>query len=157
MAASFEEMIKNSYCFGLAYDSSVKECKVCEVHLKCEAKCRLGQATKPTPVKVATPAEVNTKDVVKQTESVPVVSTNKPSKKGKKATTPAKLPKKKETEKPPVTYASDMPSFRNISMEDLENLAKTRGCDMEALAKYTVPQIRRMRLTMAIKKTYVLP
>ena len=36
--ASIEEMIKKSTCFGVAYDGSVRECKICEVKLKCENK-----------------------------------------------------------------------------------------------------------------------
>ena len=153
--ASFEDMIKTSGCFGLAYDGTVKECRICEVRLKCESKCRMGQVSKPAPVQIATPIEVNTVEEVKSVSTVPVIQPED-TKKVKKPAPPIKAPNKKEkvVEKPPVQYAADMPNFRGFSMEELENMAIKRGCDMKDLEKYVVPNIRRMRLTMAIKKTY---
>lgn len=147
--ATYDEMIKSSGCFGLAYDGTVKECNLCEVRVKCEAKCRLGQASKPMNIPVLDPKEVNTIDTVKSADTVPVVTATT-----KKPKTVNKPPRKKEAEKPPIQYASDMPEFKNYSVEELENLAKERGCDLTGFEKYIVPNIRRMRLTMAIKKTY---
>ena len=50
-----------------------------------------------------------------------------------------------------------MPDFKNFSVEELEKMAIERGCDLTGFEKYVVPNIRRMRLTMTIKKTYELP
>lgn len=50
---------------------------------------------------------------------------------------------------PTVSY----PDFKNYSMEDLEKLAIERNAD-PSWQKYDNKGIRRMRLTMAIKKTY---
>jgi hypothetical protein len=46
------------------------------------------------------------------------------------------------------------PDFKNMSMEDLEKLANERQAD-PSWQRFNNQGIRRMRLTMALKKTYV--
>lgn len=134
--ATIEEMIKNSSCFGVAFDGSVRECKICEVKLKCESKCRLGVDSKPASVNVATADEVTH-------------SNNK-----KKKTTNKKSVPVKEAAKPKAEYADDMPNFKSMSVDEIEQLAEERGIDMSQFEKYKAANIRRMRVTMALKKTY---
>ena len=135
--ATIEEMIKNSSCFGLAYDGTVRECKICEVKLKCESKCRLG-VTKPEQVDVADTSEITEKDTKKTASAA-----KKPAVKAKEA-----------AKKPAVQYADDMPDFKSLSMEELESLAGERGIDLAEFQKYSAANIKRMRMTMALKKTY---
>lgn len=143
MANNIEEMIKSSKCFGIAFDGSVKECKICEVRLKCESKCRCGVGE--TPKK---PSSVNLadKDEVSMSEQAMDKSKAKESdKKAKKATTKAKAEKK---------YADDMPDFKSMSIEELADLLNSRGGNADEFEKYSAENIKRMRMTMAIKKTY---
>ena len=60
----------------------------------------------------------------------------------------------KEKTKDEVTYNSDMPDFKPMSIEDLVELAKERGLNPADFDKYTHTNIKKMRLTMALKKTY---
>ena len=154
---TIEDMIKSSSCFGLAYDETVNDCQICEVRLKCESKCRLGQVVKPAPIEIATPQEITSQSVTKANKpgaTVLVVPNKKPTKPTKK---PTKPPTKKTSvnEKTPVNYSPDMPAdFKEFDMDQLQKMAKERGCDMSEFDKYKSQQILRMRLTMAIKKTY---
>ena len=108
--ANIEEMIKNSKCFGVAYDGSVKECKICEVKLKCENKCRCGIGE--TPKK---PESVNLADKDEVSMSDAAISKSK----AKEADKKAKKPAKKDTAKAEVKYADDMPDFKSMSIEEL--------------------------------------
>lgn len=143
--ANIEEMIKNSKCFGVAYDGSVKECKICEVKLKCENKCRCGIGE--TPKK---PESVNLADKDEVSMSDAAISKSK----AKEADKKAKKPAKKDTAKAEVKYADDMPDFKSMSIEELCQLLNERGGDASEFDKYSAENIKRMRLTMAIKKTY---
>ena len=143
--ANIEEMIKNSKCFGVAYDGSVKECKICEVKLKCENKCRCGIGE--TPKK---PESVNLADKDEVSMSDAAISKSKAKESDKKA----KKPAKKDTAKAEVKYADDMPDFKSMSIEELFQLLNDRGGDASEFDKYSAENIKRMRLTMAIKKTY---
>lgn len=143
--ANIEEMIKNSKCFGVAYDGSVKECKICEVKLKCENKCRCGIGE--TPKK---PESVNLADKDEVSMSDAAISKSK----AKEADKKAKKPAKKDTAKAEVKYADDMPDFKSMSIEELCQLLNERGGDASEFNKYSAENIKRMRLTMAIKKTY---
>lgn len=143
--ANIEEMIKNSKCFGVAYDGSVKECKICEVKLKCENKCRCGIGE--TPKK---PESVNLADKDEVSMSDAAISKSK----AKEADKKAKKPAKKDTAKAEVKYADDMPDFKSMSIEELCQILNERGGDASEFDKYSAENIKRMRLTMAIKKTY---
>ena len=143
--ANIEEMIKNSKCFGVAYDGSVKECKICEVKLKCENKCRCGIGEIPKK-----PESVNLADKDEVSMSDAAISKSK----AKEADKKAKKPAKKDTAKAEVKYADDMPDFKSMSIEELCQLLNERGGDASEFDKYSAENIKRMRLTMAIKKTY---
>ena len=156
MAMSVEEMIKNSQCFGVAFDSKVPECKTCDVKTKCEAKCRSASkplASKPLPTLVAEVEEITTK-VTSQPKVANTEKENKPSAQKQEKT--VQQPTKK-TVKETVTsksYSSDMPEFKTLSMEQLEEIAVQRGANLADFEKFTAPNIRRMRLTMFLKKTF---
>lgn len=140
MATSIEDLIKSSICFGVAYDGSVKECKICEVRLKCKSKCEMGTGElpkKPEATTVADTSEVTLKD------DAPAAP--KAEKK------PAKAVKK---DKPTVNYADDMPDLKAMEFDALCTLATERGVDLADFEKYSNESIKRMRLTMAIKKTF---
>ncbi len=142
---SVEEMIKSSSCFGLAYDASVKECKICEVRTKCKSKCEGGNVELPKkPASVA----LADKDEVSMSDS----AVDKSKAKEKSAT--AKKPVK-EKKKSDVKYSDDMPEdFKSMSIEELAELLTKRGGDPAEFDKYSAENIKRMRMTMAIKKTY---
>lgn len=145
MANNIEEMIKSSKCFGIAFDGSVKECKICEVRLKCENKCRLGVGEtpqKPASVNLADKDEVSTSDVAA-------------AKSNAKEKSNAKKPAKEKSTKNEVQYSDDMPAdFKSMSIEELSELLNSRGGDASEFDKYDKEAIKRMRMTMAIKKTY---
>lgn len=162
--ATFEELIQQSGCFGFAYDPDVRECQRCDVKTKCEARCRATMVSKPATVTIAAPADVDSEAEVKTSAKVLVVpqlnkkAEEKPIEKPKKVEKPAE-PKpekpKKAVEKPVINYSPDMPAFKDLPMEELEKLAAERGIDVPSvIEKYSAPNIKRMRLTMALKKTY---
>lgn len=137
------QKIKESKCFGFAYDKDAPECKICEVANLCAQRVMNG-VKKPTPsptVKKNTAAE-NTSDTMK-----PETTRPEPQKEATKPT------KKKESKKSSKNYDPSMPDFKAMSNEDLDKLAVERGLDLEGF-NYSNVSIRRMRLTMAIKKTY---
>lgn len=61
---------------------------------------------------------------------------------------------KKKVMKSNKKYASDMPDFRVTPLEELERLTLERYGSLDEFEKYTDPKIKRMRLTMVLKKTY---
>ena len=142
--ATIEEMIKESICFGIAYDSTVKECKICEVRTKCKAKCECGTGDlpeKPDSVVLADKEEVSLSDeVLDKTKRKETSGT------GKKPV--------KEKKKSDIQYSEDMPDFKQMDMTEIENLLVTRGGNLTDFEKYKNVNIRKMRLVMALKKTY---
>ena len=149
--ASVEQQIKESTCFGLAYDPKVKECKICEVALKCESKCRNGN------IEIKEPVNVVMTDIDDVT-ATPEQPSKQPSKAAsqkatKKSTNGDKKPKK---EKPPKNYSPDMPDLSKMSDEELDALGSERGIDVEALhEKFSSSvNIYKMHLKMRLKKTY---
>lgn len=155
MAMTTEEMIQASQCFGVAFDPTVSECKQCDVHLRCEQKCRMGRAmvpTRPMSTMLADPMDVLEPDTAPQQPKV--TSTPKP-----KASTPApaQTSPPKKTVKDAVkskNYSPDMPEFKGLTMAQLEKMVVERGGDLAEFDKYKAENIRRMRLTMYLKKTY---
>ena len=144
MAMTTEEMINASQCFGVAYDSTVPECKQCDVHLRCEQKCRMGRAmipTRPMPTMLAEPMEV--------------LEPDKPKSQPSAATPAAQIPKKtvKEAVKSK-NYDPAMPEFKGLTMAQMEKMVVERGGNLEEFDKYKAENIRRMRLTMFLKSTY---
>lgn len=163
---TIEEMIKNSSCFGVAFDGKVRECKICEVRMKCESKCRMGLS----PV-VPSPSDIIDIEAPEENKAEAVSSNSKPeavelADKGEISMDESTLEKvQKEKDKKPVKakkpvaavveYDESMPEFKSMSMESLEALLVERGGNIEEFNKYTNPAIRKMRLIMALKKTYV--
>lgn len=151
--ATVEEMIKSSICFGVAYDGSVKECKICEVRTKCKAKCECGTGSIDTdklPKKPEKPeqAPLADKDEVSNSDKAVEKSLKK-----EQSGTAKKPPKKQKPSE--VRYEDGMPNFKEMSIEDIEKMLKDKGEDLSGFEKYVKnPNIHKMRLTMAIKKHY---
>lgn len=154
MAMTTEEMINASQCFGVAFDPTVSECKQCDVHLRCEQKCRMGRTTMPTrpmstmlagPMDVLEPATTS-----QQPKSTP---TSKP----KTSTSAQPSTPIKKTVKDAVkskNYDPAMPEFKGLTLQQMEKMVVERGGDLADFEKYKAENIRRMRLTMYLKKTY---
>lgn len=145
MAKTVEQMIKESTCFGYAYDESVKECKICEVCKKCKAKCegaKVDTPKKPDSVVLAD------KDEVSESEAAAKKSAEK--EKSKDAKKPTTKPKKESN----VKYADDMPDFQPMSLDEIQELLVNRGGNLADFDKYKADNIKRMRMVMALKKTY---
>lgn len=140
-----EEMIKKSTCFGIAYDSSVHECRICEVKLRCESKCRCGVGEVPQKPESVVLAD---KDEVSMTEEAMEKS------RAKERDAKAKKPLRERKQSTAAEYDESMPDFKPMSVEDLENLLTERGGNVADFQKYTNLSIKKMRLTMALKKTY---
>ena len=132
MSMTIEEMIKNSECFGIAFDSLTPECRTCDVKHRCEAKYRINNTIKPVTL------VASVEDIV-------------PSTKSTKSKDESKKSVKSLVEK---TYREDMPEFRKLNLEQIEKLAVARGLDLTEFEKFKAVSIKRMRLTMALKKTY---
>ena len=148
---SVEEMIRNSQCFGIAYDDRVPECRACDVKTKCDAKCRSTFnmiVSRPAPTVMAEIAEITANDDDIPKKAKPAKPEPKPEKPEPEVKKPAKITPKAKS------YSNEMPAFRGLSMEELEKMAVDRGAVLADFDKYIAPNIRRMRLTMFIKKTY---
>lgn len=144
--ASIEAMIHGSKCFGLAFDNKAKECRICEVKLRCESACRMGGAESiPDSVNIADDDEVSeTEKAVEKTKA------KESSKTAKKVST---LSSKKKSGD--ASYSEDMPDFKPMSMDEISQLLVDRGGDLSKFDKYSSDKIKRMRIIMAIKETYV--
>lgn len=152
--------IKSSKCFGIAWDGECKECNKCEVSKLCKQRT-LGGA-KPSVYKPATTTkEENAEEPVSTMK--PATSRPEPKNAEEQAATEVEeAPAKKETKAKPkkdkeeVQYSDDMPEFKSMSVEELLTLAKERGLSPASFDKYTNTNIKKMRITMALKKTYVV-
>lgn len=150
-STTIEDMISSSVCFGYAYDGSVKECKMCDVRSRCKAKCEQGATgdddlpVKPESDGLASKEEI-TFDEDKQAKAA-----------AKKAEKPVKKPSAKASKaKKEVKYADDMPDFKAMEQDDLFSLAEERGINLADFDKYANDNIKRMRVTMALKATYAV-
>lgn len=182
--ATIEDMIRNSVCFGVAYDPRVRECKICEVALKCEGKCRRGHhgdklddittedkttsdtkpashtdrlktESKPPQVVTATKDEVSTSmEAVAKSEAAEkkAVDDDKPATAVKN--TEKNTEKKPKKEKPKKNYSPEMPVFKDMTMDEMLNLLRQRGGDADKILTYKTEAIQKMRVIMALKKTY---
>ena len=179
--ATIEDMIRNSVCFGVAYDPRVRECKICEVALKCEGKCHRGHhgdeldeittkedktstdtkptshtdklktESKPPQVVTATKDEVSTStDAVAKSEA----AEKKAADNEKPATAVKNTEKKPKKEKPKKNYSPEMPVFKGMTMDEMLNLLRQRGGDADKILTYKTEAIQKMRVIMALKKTY---
>ena len=178
--SSIEEMINSSKCFGLAYNKLATECKICEVRTRCEAKClAIAEVTRfPDPVKVCSTGyedishtQEHTSSKVaqfpkvvsqeSQPEDLPCETKHTLPKQSSKVEQSVEVPKKKKKKKPTKersqvepNYSSDMPQFKHMTIEEVEKFAESRGINPIEFDKYNSPNIRRMRMIMAIKQTY---
>ena len=132
------KVMSASTCFGIAYDSEVSECKQCDVSEQCKKKS--AGANLPTPQGRAK-EEVSSSDK-KDTSSSKPKSTTKPSKVDK--------PKATKDDKPK-TLSPDAPNFKEMTLDQLKNLADERKV---AWSDYGSDNITRMRLIMNLKKDY---
>lgn len=141
--------VKESKCFGIAWDGDVKECKICEVAGVCKQRTLGG--TKQAPAK---PAPAKKSDI--SADDNKVSSTMKPSNPRPEPKKEAEKPEKKTTAKAKaeVNYDDDMPDFKPMGVDELLELAKKRGLNPADFDKYTNTNIKKMRVTMALKKTY---
>jgi len=145
VTAKMLETISGSTCFGIAYDDAIPECIQCDVRLQCKAKS--GGEAIPTPtVKESTPGEVKTPKVAKTPKNPMGEKINKPD---ETESTVADKPKKGVKEAPPVN--TNLPDFKPMSTEQLKALAKDRNVEWK---DYGNENITRMRLIMALKKSY---
>lgn len=155
---STEEMIRNSQCFGVAFDPTVSECKQCDVHLRCEHKCRMGKITMPIATMLANPLELLSypDSPPAQPEEVTTKLVTPDNAKAKpKTESTNKIPKK--TVKDAIkakNYDPAMPEFKGLTMQQMEQMVVDRGGNLADFDKYKAENIRRMRLTMYLKKTY---
>lgn len=136
--AKLLEVLNASTCFGLAYDADVPECKQCDVKGSCKAKMEGGLGDSPIP----------THKLVSASTSAPVAE-EKP-KATSKPKAPAKATKPKE-DKPKAATPANMPEFKPMSLDELKDLAKERNVEWK---DYGSDNITRMRLIMALKKSY---
>ena len=131
--------IKDSKCFGIAWDGTVKECKICDVSNMCKQKT------------MANIKQINSSNNSNSVEDAKeIVNTEEKS----KVTEKPKKAKKEANKTSDKEYQSDMPDFKPMTCEELIDLAKERGIDVAQFDKYTSVPIKKMRLTMALKQTY---
>ena len=139
------EALQQSTCFGIAHDEDVPECRQCDVKGQCKAKSE-GVMNIPTPTakpKAATP------------KAEPKAKASTPAKKPTTTKAPDAKPKAKVVSKPKATPASsgggNAPDFKPMTLEELKALAEQRSVEWK---DYGNDNITRMRLIMALKKSY---
>lgn len=141
-----KDQIEESSCFGLAFDSTVKECKICEVKGQCEEKYiqrdSKNKSSKSKEIKSGKEAKSN-KAVKSNVEKI--------VEKEKKISKAQNKKKKSEAEK----NNPDFDKFKTMSIEELEKIAKERNAETKRWINQTEERIRRMWLTRAIKDTYL--
>lgn len=141
-----EEQIRNSSCYGVAYDGTLPECKRCDVSQRCSARCA-AMAEKESETTVDVPfSQISRPPTVVQVEKSKATKTTQPAKPATVKQSKFKAPKK---------YSPDMPVLKNMSMDELKKLAVERKCQgLDAIDAIASQQIRRMRYIMLIKATY---
>ena len=147
--------IKSSKCFGIAWDGECKECNMCEVSNLCKQRT-LGGA-KPV---ISRPATTTKEENAEETVSTMKPATSRPEPKNaseQASTEVSESPKAKpKKDKEEVKYSDDMPEFKPMSVEEVLTLAKERGINPSDFDKYTNTNIKKMRIVMALKKTYIV-
>lgn len=151
MDAKILRIIEESTCFGIGHDPKVKECMMCDVQEQCRAKTQglsvpTPQRKKPEEVAVPeTPKKEKAKKPTTTKKTATKKSTEVKEETRTKAKTTAKKPKKSTVTDP------NMPVFKDMTLEQLKDLAKERNVEWR---DYGSDQITRMRLTMALKASY---
>lgn len=143
------EALQQSSCFGLAYAEDVAECKQCDVRGSCKAKMEGALTGTPTPMTKAVPEKPKKEDKPsKPKASAKKETASKPST-PKASSAKPKAPKAKP--KASTATNPNMPDFKSMSLDELKDLAKERKVEWR---EYGNDNITRMRLTMALKKSY---
>jgi hypothetical protein len=143
------EALKQSTCFGIAHDEEVPECRQCDVKGQCKAKSE-GVMNIPTPT-------VKPKKAVSETKSEPkpkATTPKKPTTTTKSATPVSKPSTTAQKHAPKTTQPSgggNAPDFKPMGLDELKALAEQRNVEWK---DYGNDNITRMRLIMALKKSY---
>ena len=139
-----EEQIKDSCCFGKGFDPFVDDCKRCGAKNACENLCRLNHGVNPLITKPAPTVLAEPQDILDPESSKTQSETPKPRIK--------EVVKKKEKTKN-VEYDPNMPVFKDMSLEDLLDLANKRGAQPGQFDQLTNVSYKRMRVIMFLKTT----
>lgn len=145
-----EEQIRNSSCYGVAFDGTLSECKRCDVAQRCSARCK---ALAEEEMTVDVPMEkISNPPTVVQSETTKTPTDKPKTSKAPKPTTKATKPKIEKSKK---EYDPNMPELKGMTMEALKALAIERECTgLDVIEGIASPQIKRMRYIMGIKATY---
>lgn len=137
------EALQQSTCFGIAHDETVPECKQCDVKGQCKAKSEGLAVPTPTtkPKKAVAEPKAEPKKTAPAKKSTPAKTTTK-------ATAPKSTPKPTAKKTAP---SGNMPDFKPMGLDELKALAAERSVEWK---DYGNDQITRMRLIMALKKSY---
>lgn len=148
-----EEQIRNSSCYGVAYDGTLPECKRCDVSQRCSARCAALSEKEDGELTIEVPfTQISSPPTVVQVEKSKTSKTTQPAK--PVSSTLSSLTKKPKI-KTPKTYDPSMPVLKNLSIAELKELAIQRKCEgLEGIESITSQQIQRMRYIMLIKATY---
>ncbi len=140
------EIVQQSGCFGIAHDESTPECKRCDVRLQCKKRVEGADIQAPTIRDIPDPAPAKAEKASSPAKKeVAPKPKAEPKAKANKATKPAKRD---------VKYSDDMPAdWKPMTLGELKNLAVSREVTW---TEYDSEQITRMRLIMALKKSYEL-
>lgn len=137
-------VLQESSCFGIAHDETTPECKRCDVRLQCKQKVEGANIVAPTIREMKEPAP----KPKAENKTHPAKKTVEPK---AKAEPKPKADKPAKKTKAPVSYASDMPDWKPMSIGELKNIAVERQVTW---TEYDSEQITRMRLIMNLKKSY---
>ena len=140
------QQIAESRCYGIAYDATIHECKVCEAAAGCKKKTEGSVNKIPSKPSNAKPTDITSENGTSVNNAEELTSRPIPADAVGKST--------KKKAKPDVKYSEDMPDFKSLSNDELKSLAAERGIDLAQFDKFTNDGIKRMRITMALKKTY---
>ncbi|MNW28294.1 hypothetical protein D3C74_51160 [compost metagenome] len=125
--------LETSTCYGIAHDSTCKECKNCDVQQECSGLSSSNRSFDSLKVlKPDTEKAISAANVRKQSKVEDTIG----DKKGKKV-------------KPNIPEG--MPDTKGLGIEELQSILEKRG---GTCAFYENPGIYKMRLIMAIKQTY---
>ncbi|GLI90900.1 hypothetical protein ACSHUI_00025 [Bacillus subtilis] len=159
------QQLEESACFGHAYEEGCKECGLCEQRIECSAKTKTNSVFDE--LKVLSPESneallafrtkrskrKDQENALSSEESVELsvvepsnVETEKPKKKKARKESRKERRARKKAELPP-----DFPNTKEMSCDDLWKLLEERGGECKV---FEDKKIQKMRLIMALKKTY---
>lgn len=142
--------MESSPCFGKAFEPTVKECKMCDLQQECAAKTKSNSVFNE--MKKLNP---ETEQALKKAEAnkpkVPFPTQPQEPEEKETAAAPVEKPAKPKKEKKQQEIPEGMPNTKGMSVEELKELLEARGGTCK---HYESPAIYKMRLIMALKKTY---